>query len=140
MDNFLFINVVITFVETRVKGKIDYDELTYATGFSLSYIRELFAKQMNKSLYRYILERKIANAAFECSYTDKTLLIIGMEYGFNNADTFTRAFKRIVGATPSEFRRMKVIIKRIKLCAGVYGVELPALDNDDIMKGVNKHE
>lgn len=110
MDNFLFINVVITFVETRIKGKIDYDELAYAAGFSLYYIRE----------------RKIANAAFECSYTDKTLFIIGMEYGFNNADSFTRAFKRIVGVTPSEFRRMKVVIKRIKLCAGVYGIELPA--------------
>lgn len=60
MDNFLFTNVVITFAETRIKGKIDYDELTYMTGFSLSYIRELFANQMNKPLYRYILERKRA--------------------------------------------------------------------------------
>lgn len=126
-QNFLFVNVVITFVETRIKGKIDYNELAVATGFSLPYVRELFASQTNKPLYRYILERKIANAAFECSYTDKTLFSIGMEYGFNNADAFTRAFRRIVGVTPSEFRRMKVKMKRIKLCAGVYGVELPVL-------------
>lgn len=83
-----------------MKGKIDYDELAQVTGFSLPYIRELFVNQMNKSLYRYILERKIANAAFECCYTDKTFFAIGREYGFNNADTFTRAFKRIVGVTP----------------------------------------
>lgn len=124
MDKFLLISSVIIFVETRIKGKIDYIELASATGFSLPYIRELFACYMGKSLYRYILERKIANAAFECCYTDKSLLEIGMENGFGTADAFTRAFKRIL--TPSEFRKMKIPIKRVKLCAGVYGVGLPA--------------
>lgn len=137
---FLFVNVVITFVETRIKGKIDYNELAAATGFSLPYVRELFAGQTKKSLYRYILERKIANAAFECRYTSKTLFDIGMEYGFSNADSFTRAFKRTVGVTPSEFRKMKVNIKRIKLCAGVYGVELPVLNQNEILKGAENHE
>lgn len=137
---FLFVNVVITFVEARIKGRIDYKELAEATGFSLPYVRELFTSNTSKSLYRYILERKIANAAFECSYTDKTLFTIGMEYGFNNADAFTRAFKRIVGVTPSEFRKMKVNMKRTKLCAGVYGVELPVLDQNEVMKGEKNHE
>ncbi|MCM3701485.1 hypothetical protein [Paenibacillus macerans] len=73
MDNFLFINSVITFVETRIKGKFDYAELALATGFSLPYIRELFASKMNKSIYRYILERKIANAAFECVHWIKAV-------------------------------------------------------------------
>ena len=71
----------------------------------------------------------MANAAFECYYTDKSLLEIGMEYGFGNADAFTRAFKRIVGVTPSEFRKIKPVIKRVKLCIGVYGVGLPIIDN-----------
>jgi hypothetical protein len=73
MDKFLLISSVIIFVETRIKGKIDYSELATATGFSLPYVRELFACNMNKSQYRYKLERKIANAAFECCYTDKSL-------------------------------------------------------------------
>jgi hypothetical protein len=51
MDNFLFINSVITFVETRMRGKIDYAESALATGFSLPYIRELFASKMNKSSF-----------------------------------------------------------------------------------------
>lgn len=132
MDNFLFINAVIIFVETRIKGKINYDELADATGFSLPYMRELFACRMNKSLYRYILERKIANAAFECSYTDKALLTIAIDYGFSNADAFTRAFKRIVGVTPSEFRKMNIGLKRVKIAAGVYGIELPVLNNKQV--------
>lgn len=138
MDKYLLISSVIIFVETRIKGKIEYRELASATGFSLPYVRELFARYMNKSLYRYILERKIANAAFECCYMDKSLLEIGMEYGFGTADAFTRAFKRILGVTPSEFRKMKIPTKRVKLCAGVYGVGLPA--EIKAAKGEREHE
>lgn len=127
MDKFLLINAIITFIETRIKSKLDYRELAQATGFTVPYLRELFAASMGKSLYRYILERKIANAAFECRYTSKTLLAISMDYGFNNADAFTRAFKRMVGVTPSEFRKRNLAIQRVKLCAGVYGVGLPAI-------------
>jgi len=47
---------------------------------------------------------------------------IAEKYGFNNPDTFTRAFRRVTGFTPSAFRKMKIHIGRIKLCAGVYGV------------------
>jgi len=139
-DKFLFINAVITFIETRIKGKIDYEELAKATGLSFAYVRELFSCLTNKSLYRYILERKIANAAYECVYTDKTISAIGTEYGFNSADSFARAFKRIVGVTPSEFRKMKIKIKRTKLCTGVYGIALPSLNNEDRMKGENEYE
>lgn len=139
MDKFLFMNAVITFIETRIKRRIDYDELACEIGFSLPYIRELFERQMGKSLYRYILERKIANAAFECRFSNRSLLCIGMNYGFNNADAFTRAFKRIVGVTPSDFRKMDVVMKRKKLCAGVYGMELPVL-HDKTMKGEDNHE
>lgn len=127
MDKFLLINAIITFIETRIKSKLDYRELAQATGFTVPYLRELFAASMGKSLYQYILERKIANAAFECRYTGKTLLAISMDYGFNNADAFTRAFKRMVGVTPSEFRKRNLAIQRVKLCAGVYGVGLPTL-------------
>lgn len=134
MDPFSFINAILSFVETRVKGRFDYDELTKASGYSLPYLRELFACQMNKSLSRYILERKVANAAFECAYTDKTFLRIGIEYGLDHPDSFTRAFKRIVGVTPTEFRKRKIIVKRTRLCAGFYGIELPVL-NDLMTKG-----
>jgi AraC-like DNA-binding protein len=48
----------------------------------------------------------------------------GDTYGFSNHDTFTRAFKRITGLTPSEFKKKRPSVGRIKLCAGVYGIGL----------------
>lgn len=122
MDYYLTIWSVVVFVENRLQSDIDYTELERATGFSLAHIRDVFAKHTGKSLSRYILSRKIANAAFEIIHSEQNILDIAMKYGISNPDTFTRAFKRITALTPQEFRKRRCPVGRIKLCAGVYGV------------------
>jgi len=122
MDNSLLINTVIVYVEKRIKSSIQYGEIERETGFSLAHVRDYFAQRTGRPLSRYILERKILNAAFEIAHTTESLLAIAEKYGFNNPDTFTRAFRRVTGMTPSEFRKRKITVGRIKLCGGVYGV------------------
>lgn len=122
MDYFIVIWAVVVFVENRLQSGFEYKELEKATGFSLSHIRSLFAKHTGISLVRYILSRRIANAAFDVIHSEESILNISAKYGFNNPDTFTRAFRRITGFTPQDFRKQRRVVGRIKLCAGVYGV------------------
>lgn len=122
MGYFFVIWSVITYVEKRIKTKIQYADLEKEIGFSIAHIRDVFVKQTGQSLSAYVLERKISNAAFEIAHTKEKLAVIFEKYGFENPDTFTRAFKRITGLTPSAFKKMKITVGRIKLCAGVYGV------------------
>lgn len=122
MDYYIVICSVIVFVENRLQSGFEYSELEKATGFSLSYIRSIFAKHTGKPLARYILSRKIAHGAFDIIHSEESILNISSKYGFNNPDTFTRAFKRITGLTPQDFRKQRCKVGRIKLCAGVYGV------------------
>jgi len=139
MGYYLVVWSVITYVEKRVKIKIDYADLEKEIGFSLAHIRDVFAKQTGQPLSAYILERKIANAAFEISHTKETLLAIAQKYGFHNPDTFTRAFRRVTGLTPSAFRKMKIPVGRIKSCVGVYGVGFTHAQIK-YMKGLNANE
>lgn len=134
LNHFTVICSVIIYVENRLKTEISYKELEKETGFSIAHIRDIFVKNIEKSLSRYILERKILNAAFEISHTEENLLTIAEKYNFKSPDTFTRAFKRITGLTPSEFRKNKITVGRVKLCAGVYGVGFTA-NEIHIMKG-----
>ena len=122
MEYFLVIWSVVTYIEKRIRTKLQYADLEREMGFSLAHIRDVFVKQTGRPLAAYILERRISNAAFEIAHTDKTLLSIAESYGFDSPDTFTRAFRRITGLTPSSFRKAKIAVGRIKLCAGVYGV------------------
>lgn len=124
MDYFLTIWSVIVFIENRIQEKINYTELEKATGFSLAHIRDVFVKKTGISLSRYILTRKVANAAFEILHNHQNILDIATKYGFSNHDTFTRAFKRVTGLTPFNFKEKRPAVGRIKLCAGVYGIGL----------------
>lgn len=124
MDYSLTIWSVVVFVENRIQEKIDYAELEKETGFSLAHIRDVFASKTGVSLSRYILTRKITNAAFEILHSQQSILEIAMKFGFSNHDTFTRAFKRVTGLTPLEFKKQRPAMGRMKLCSGVYGVKL----------------
>ncbi len=123
MDKFLVVNSVIIYVENRIRTDINYTELEKITGFSLAHIRYIFVSVTGKSLSKYILERRICNIAFEMIHNnEESLSNIASKYGVTNADTFTRAFKRVTGVTPSEFRKERMPVERVKLCSGVYGV------------------
>jgi AraC-like DNA-binding protein len=122
VDYSLTVWSVIVFVENRILEKVDYAELERATGFSLQHVRDVFARKTGISLSKYILTRKIANAAYQVLYSKQTILDIAEKHSFSNHDTFTRAFKRITGMTPAEFRKRRPAMGRIKLCSGIYGV------------------
>lgn len=122
MDHFITIGSVVVFIENRLHGRLDYKELEKETGFSLAHIRDIFVQCTGKSLSRYIIIRKVANAAFDLVHGTANILEIAEKYGFQNPDTFTRAFKRVTGITPQMFRNRRCSVGRIKLCAGVYGV------------------
>ena len=112
MDHFLVIWSIVVFIENRVQSGFEYSELEKATGFSLSHIRSLFAKLTGKPLARYILSRRIAHAAFDIIHSEESILNISVKYGFNNPDTFTRAFHRVTGFTPR--------IPKTKMCGRPY--------------------
>ncbi|MDF2675364.1 MAG: DNA-binding protein AraC-type [Clostridiales bacterium] len=124
MDYFLTVSSIIIYLENRIQEKIEYEELERATGFSIAHIRDVFVTKTGMTLSRYILVRKISNAAYEILYNSQSIMNIATKYGFTNYDTFTRAFKRITGLTPSEFRKKRPPVGKIKLCACAFGIGL----------------
>lgn len=129
MDQYLMVSSVVIFVENRLQSGFEYTELEKAIGFSLPHIRAVFARLTGKSLSRYVLSRRIANAAFEITHSEKNILDIATKYGFSNPDSFTRAFRRITGNNPNDFRKQRQSVGRIILSAGVFGVSVKPDNN-----------
>lgn len=146
MDSFIFVWSMSSFIEKRVKEPIRYEELEKAMGFSYRRIREVFKACTNRTLARYILSRRIGNAAFEVAHTRRSLTEIAGEYGFESYDVFTRAFKRETGFTPKAFRGQGLSVGRGKLAAGIFapiltkenGPLLPALQEEQTMNHTTK--
>ena len=139
MDYYLVIWAIVVFVESRVETGVDYAELGRRVGFSVPHLRAVFAQYTGQPLTRYILSRRISRAAFDAVHGRDTLLDISERYGFSNPDTFTRAFRRMTGVKPKEFRALRPAVGNVKLCAGVYGVSVSRVNNgiySNIMKGI----
>ena len=120
-------------IEENVKGISDYADLEKAIGYSYRHMRDFFQKTARFSLSRYILARKIANAAFEIRHSRMSITEIAFEFGFSNHDTFTRAFRRVVGMTPSAFRKSAYLCGRQLICPGVYAPVIFDMANSDLI-------
>lgn len=114
---------IVCYIEAHIKdAKINYVELENRIGFSLAHIRDFFQQDTGYPLVKYIRMRKIKCSAIELINTDKTILDIAYKYGFSNPETYTRAFQKIVGMTPSAFREQEPVVGKEELITGVYGI------------------
>ena len=118
---------VIAYIEARPE-RHEYEELARSVGLSLSQIRALFRRHTGQTLGRYALERRMARAAYGLVHTETDILQLALQCGYSSPDTFTRAFKRVMGQTPSDYRRERRAVGRERLYKGIYGVS-------DRMKG-----
>lgn len=120
------VKAVICYIEAHIKDeKFNYDELEKRVGFSMAHIRDIFAKNTGCSLAKYIRMRKVKCSALDLLYSNKNIIDISYSYGFANPETYTRAFKAVVGITPSSFRSLRPIVGKEELFSGVYGIGLP---------------
>lgn len=150
MDYSFFIWSTASFIETRLKGKIEYAELEATVGFSYRHIRETFKECTGVSLSRYILQRRVANSAFEITHTGKSLTQIASDYMFDSYDTFTRAYRRYINYIPSDLRSSgKLRVGRKRILMGIYAPAIiengntisfsePIIEGDKSMLNIQK--
>ena len=118
-------HAIISYIEAHIKSeKMNYRDLERKIGFSLVHIRDLFQRNTGYSLVKYVRTRKIINSAFELVHSEQSIMDIALKYGFANHESYTRAFKKIVGVTPSEFRSNRTRVGKCELALGVYGLGL----------------
>lgn len=71
------------------------------------FIRQ-FRAVFGETPYRYLQRRRIERAMDLLRGTDRSVTDICMEVGFTSLGTFSRTFREVVGASPTEFRASAV--------------------------------
>jgi len=124
MDYSLSIWSIATFIESNIKEDIKYDALEQITGFTYRHLRTIVKSATGVSLSNYILNRRVANAAFDLIHTAKPITDIAFEYSFNSYDAFARAFKRTTGKSPKQFRKGKYNVGHRRILMGFFAPEI----------------
>lgn len=73
---------------------------------SVSHFSQLFKKLNGFSAWDYVISKRIDMAQALLLSTDEAVLDIAFQCGFNNSTNFNRAFKKITGISPTEYRRV----------------------------------
>lgn len=115
-------HALISYMESNLLN-FDIKNMSESFGYSEVYLRELFLKNMNMPIMQYYKRRRIIVSAFEILHSDKKITDIAFESGFSNHESYTRAFRKVFGMSPSKFRTDRPLIGRKQLDVGVFGLD-----------------
>ncbi|TGK52600.1 AraC family transcriptional regulator [Leptospira bouyouniensis] len=92
-------------IEEQLDKEFGLNQIAFLTGYSDWHFHRFFKTIQKENIKSYIKRLRLEKAAYELKITNFPILEIGMEAGFASHEAFTKAFKRVIGCTPSEFRK-----------------------------------
>lgn len=104
-------NRVMDYLETHLTEEMDTEEISRIMACPYSVFQRSFAPITGIQLSEYIRRRRLSCAAYDLQNTQQRVLDIAVKYGYDSADAFAAAFKRMHGLTPQEARRPEVTLK-----------------------------
>ena len=106
MENIQILIEALEYIDNNLTESINTEDIANHLYCSKSTIEKLFKFINNMTIRDYIIRRRISKAAMELtSHPEKTVLEIGLQYGYGSNEAFSRAFYSIWQVLPSEFRK-----------------------------------
>lgn len=95
---------VIDYIERNLKRGISLEDVANHVNISTYYLSKIFKKEMGVNFITYVTDRKMDLAKEMLINTDIPVLNIALDLAYNEANYFSKAFKKKTGLTPSEYR------------------------------------
>ncbi len=111
MDWIKIIQNAVDMIESEIREKIDADYLAEKQYVSSFYFQKMFSTLCNCTVSEYIRNRRMTLAGYEISDTDNSILDIALSYCYDSAESFSKAFTRFHGMTPSVAKKHKSNLK-----------------------------
>jgi len=100
------IKKIVKYINEHYMEAITLKTIAEVTYFSPSYCENRFKKDMGKSIINYLIDVRIAEARNMLSETALSLPAVAEKVGFEDYNYFSRIFKKRVGYTPRQYRRL----------------------------------
>jgi AraC family transcriptional regulator len=92
-------------VQCNLDRDISLESLARQSGYSPFHFHRFFSSAVGETPKQHVHRLRLERAAYKLAITSETVLRIALSVGFKNHETFSRAFKRAFGYTPSDYRR-----------------------------------
>lgn len=111
MDWIQGIQRAIDYVEVHITEPIDYEEVAKQACSSSFHFQRVFAILCGFTLGDYIRMRRLSLAGNELRSSGIRVIDAALKYGYDTPESFSRAFTRFHGITPSQAKRGGALLK-----------------------------
>lgn len=105
------IQKAIDYIEQHLTDDINYEEIAKKSFSSPFHFQRVFSILCGYTLGEYIRNRRLTLAGKELLHDNKKIIDIALKYGYENPDSFSRAFTKFHGITPSDARKKIFLLK-----------------------------
>ena len=104
-DHIKRVNKAIWYVDTHLDSELSLGVIAGIANFSPYHFHRIFKSVVNEPLNVYITRKRIEKtAAVLMRQRQVSITELYTKYGFNSNSSYTRAFKKFYGVSPTEFR------------------------------------
>ena len=106
MDNsLLYVKNVISYIQLKYSEAVKIDNIALSLGLNRSYLTRLFKNATGYSLQDYLLTYRMKMAVKLLAAESISINRIASSVGYSDTFTFSKAFKRHFGESPSDYRK-----------------------------------
>lgn len=95
---------IMQYIITNLDQEISLNELAEKMFVSASTLSRIFKKNTGEYFADYVMQLRVKNAVSLLEHSGQNMLQIAVACGFANSASFNRAFRKIMGVTPTEYR------------------------------------
>lgn len=95
---------ILSYINEHFTQPLKLDALARQFGVSMSFLSHEFVKYTGRSVYDYVLYRRVLLAKAMMG-TSQSLNEVAYHCGFNDYSSFLRVFRKMVGMSPSAYRK-----------------------------------
>ena len=101
----------VQYIEDHITEDVTVEDVAKAVCVSPFYFQKGFSMLCGFSVSEYIRNRRLALAGRDLMMTDEKIIDIAIKYGYDSPDSFTKAFTRFHGVSPSSVRKEGALLK-----------------------------
>ncbi|MCM1171470.1 MAG: AraC family transcriptional regulator [Clostridium sp.] len=101
----------ICYIEEHITEDLTVSRIAKEVNISAFYFQRGFSVLCGYTVGEYIRMRRLSLAGNELLSSDSKVIDLAMKYGYDSPDSFTKAFIRFHGSSPTDVRRNGAILK-----------------------------
>lgn len=98
---------VLLHIQRNLDRQLDLEELATVACFSPFHFHRIFRGMVGESVMEYVRRLRLEQAAQKLRFSDRPVIDVALDSGYESHEAFTRAFSARFGLAPSSYRKAR---------------------------------